>query len=237
MKELTCIIVDDELHSRDTTRMIMEMVCPHVHIVSMEADAMAGAESIRAHEPDFILLDINMPHMTGIEMLGLLPNYKGEVIFLTAHDEYAVAAFKKGALHFLLKPLDPDDLAAAVQRVSGTPVDSKDGNWLSISSTDGWVVLRKSDVIRCESFKNYTTIYTKAEKHTISKTLKEVQDKLSDEHFYRVHNSHLVQIAHIQKVMKSDGGNVLMDNGDLIPISKGKKKDFFAWFQSKVDQV
>lgn len=240
MKQLTCIIIDDEHHSRDTTKMFLEMVCPEVTIIDSLATAMEGAEAIKQHHPDFILLDIQMPQMTGIEMLSIIPEYSGEIIFLTAHDQYAVTAFKKGALHFLLKPLDPEELKDAVQRVRVSlhrQASTDHGNWMSISTSDGWAVLRKADIIRCESYKNYTTIYCHEEKHTISKTLKEVEAKLSAEKFYRVHHSHLIQIDHIQKVLKSDGGNVLMANGDLIPISKAKKKEFFDWFQSHMDQV
>jgi len=243
MTTLTCIIVDDELHSRETTKMFLELVCPDVTLVAMADSGMSGIEEIKQHNPDFILLDIQMPQMSGIEMLSLIPDYKGEVIFVTAHDEYAVTAFKKGALHFLLKPVDPDELKSAIQRVAQIKTtSSKDtsqhsGKWLSVSDSDGWIVLRKADIIRCESFKNYTTLVTTNSTHTISKTLKEVEERLPKNLFYRVHNSHLVQIGYISKVIKSDGGNVRMTNGDLIPISKGKKKDFFNWFQNHVDQV
>jgi len=149
-------------------------------------------------------------------------------------------AFKKGALHFLLKPLDPDDLAEAVKRVAQNTkpkIQKSNGKWLSLSTQEGWIVLKKRDIFRCESFKNYTTIVTEKAKHTISKTMKDVEAILPKDIFYRVHASHIINIEKVERVLKSDGGNVRMKNNDLIPISKGKKKEFFEWFQNKIDIV
>lgn len=230
---IRAIIIDDEKHSRETTAMMLDMLKAPVHIVGQASNAKEGIALIHELVPELIFLDIQMPNMTGIEMLDYIPQYKGEIIFLTAHDKYAIEAFQKGAIHYLLKPVDPDELNEAVSRIKPKPVGI--GNWLSISSSEGWVVIRKSDIIRCESYKNYTTIVTNTGQHTISKTLKDVEAKLSTDEHYRVHNSHLINIAYIREVQKTDGGNVLLSNGDLIPISKGRKKEFYEWFQARVE--
>lgn len=234
------IIIDDELHSRETTRMMLDMVDHDIEIIAEANHAREGSALVNALQPDLILLDIQMPDITGIQMLDMISGYTGEIIFITAHDEYAIEAFKKGAIHYLLKPLDPDDLDVALSRVKetlnyiNTP---SDGHWLSLSTQDGWIVIRKNDIYRCESFKNYTTLVCGSESHTISKTLKNVESILSPDKFYRVHNSHLINIEHIDKVLKTEGGNVLLKNGDLIPISKNRKKDFFDWFLRHMDNV
>lgn len=237
---MRAIIIDDELHSRDTTKMLLNMVAPEVSIVAMTDNAMDGAKLINTLAPEVIFLDVQMPGISGIEMLDFTSNYQGEIVFVTAHDKYAIEAFKKGALHFLLKPLDPDDLREAVERVKQNLAPQKEkttGKWLSLSTQEGWIVVRKDDICRCESFKNYTTIITLQSKHTISKTMKDVEAILPTDKFYRVHASHIINMEQVARILKSDGGNVSMKNGDLVPISKGKKKAFFDWFQSKLDAV
>jgi len=233
-----CIIIDDEVHSRETTKIMLNSLSNDIDIVGMAKNAFEGSEMINQLKPDFIILDIQMPGKTGIEMLDMIPSFQGEIIFVTAYNEYAIQAFKKGALHYILKPLDPDDLEDALNRVKAVITRQEPiGKYLSLSTSDGWVVVRISEILHCESYKNYTTIYLSDAKHTISKTLKEVEVKLPKENFYRVHNSHLINIDYVQKVLKSDGGNVLLSNSALIPISKGKKKEFFDWFQERVSGI
>ena len=238
--KLKSIIIDDELHSRETTAMMLAAMDSNIEVIAEIDNAIDGAKAINDLDPDIIFLDIQMPGINGIEMLDHIPNYKGEIIFITAHNQYAIEAFKKGALHYLLKPLDPDDLEIAINRVKHTLKSynqESEGNWLSLSTQEGWTVVRKTDIIRCESYKNYTTIVTAKASHTISKTLKQVEATLSQKQFYRVHNSHVINIEAVDKVLKTDGGNILLTNSDLIPISKGKKKEFFEWFQEKIKSI
>lgn len=238
--KLKAIIIDDEHHSRETTSMMLASIDNTIEILAEIDNAPDGAAFINNNYIDIIFLDIQMPGMNGIEMLDLIPSYKGEIIFITAHNQYAIEAFKKGAIHYLLKPLDPDDLETAVNRaknVLSQKSNKTDGNWLSLSTQEGWIVIRKSDILRCESYKNYTTIVTASASHTISKTLKEVEASLSSNQFYRIHNSHVINIEAIDKVLKTEGGNVLLTNSDLIPISKGKKKNFFDWFHERIKSI
>lgn len=237
---LKAIIIDDEFHSRETTAMMIGAIDGAIEIIAELSNARDGAASINNLNPDIVFLDIQMPEMNGIDMLDLIPNYKGEIVFITAHNQYAIEAFKRGAIHYLLKPLDPDDLEIAISRVKASLAErtkKNQGNWLSLSTQEGWIVLRKADIIRCESYRNYTTIVTENTSHTISKSIKEVEAILSKEQFYRIHNSHIINIEAIKKILKSDGGNVLLSNDDLIPISKSKKKEFYLWFQSRIDTI
>ncbi len=237
---IRAIIIDDETHSRETTRMMVEMVSEKITIVGQAKNAIEGVKLIIDEQPDLMFLDVQMPGVSGIEMLDMVPHYEGEIIFVTAHDQYAVQAFKRGALHYLLKPLDPDEIEEALRRVEKN-IKSKSnkskGNWLSLSTQEGWIVIKKTDIIRVESYKNYSTIVTISAKHTISKTMKDVEAILSSDVFYRVHNTHIVHFNFIDRILKSDGGNVLMKNEDLIPISKGKKKEFFDWFKARIDSI
>ena len=237
---LKAIIIDDELHSRETTRILVEDLPYAIDIVGMASNAIDGVKIILELQPDIIFLDVQMPGIKGIRMLDMLPNYSGEIIFITAHDKYAVDAFKKGAIHYLLKPVDPIELEEAIKRVNKNVRSSKSkagGNWLSLSTNEGWIVVRKSDIIRVESYKNYSTLLTVSAKHTVSKTIKDVEAILPPNNFFRVHNSHIICFEYISKVLKSDGGDILMQNGDLIPISKRRKKDFISWFKNKIDSI
>lgn len=237
---MNAIIIDDELHSRETTRIMLETIAPEIKIIALADNAREGATLVNKWAPDLIFLDIQMPEINGIQMIDLIPSYIGDIIFITAYEQYAIEAFKKGALHYLLKPIDPDDLREALKRIkkkeSLQPTNLK-GKWLSLSTMEGWIIIEKQDIIRCESYKNYATIVTTKATYTISKTLKDVESKLPRSYFYRVHNSHIINICYIDKVLKSDGGNVSMKNGDLIPISNGKKAMFFQWFQNQIDSV
>lgn len=234
------IVIDDEKHSRETTRMMLEEVAPFVEVIGEATSALEGIKLIERLNPDFILLDINMPAMSGLEMLMHIEGYKGEVVFLTAYDQYAIEAFKKGAIHYLLKPLDPDDLSEAIdrlkQRVSKNKT-SAEGNFLTLSTSDGWTVVRKSEIIHCESYKNYTTIVLCNGKHTISKSLKEVEAKLPVHTFYRVHHSHLINVNYLDKVQKSDGGEIILKNNARIPLAKSRKKEFLDWVKRNMDLV
>lgn len=240
MKQLSCIIIDDEKHSRETTEMLLQASTHDVQIIGEASNGPSGIERILDMNPDFIILDINMPGMSGIEMLNHIPDYEGEVIFLTAYDQYAIDAFKKGVIHYLLKPVDPEDLDEAIERVKTSLKKSKEkpkGQYLTLSTNEGWTVVRKSEIVRCESFKNYTTLTMEASHLTISKTLKDVEAKLPIHTFFRVHKSHLINVAYIEKVQKTDGGQVVLKNGDRIPISKTKKKEFFDWVRDNMDVV
>lgn len=237
---LKALIIDDELHSRETTRMMVEALPNAIEIIATANSAIEGIKLIQVKKPDLLFLDVQMPEINGIEMLDLVPEYNGEIIFVTAHNQYAIDAFKKGALHYLLKPLDPIELEKAVtrvQKIAHKKNQKSKGNWLSLSTQEGWIVIKKTDIVRVESYKNYSTIFTNSAKHTISKTIKDVEAVLSSDAFFRVHNTHIVNFTFIDRILKSDGGNVLLKNNDLVPISKSKKKTFFDWFKDRIDSI
>ena len=237
---MKAIIIDDELHSRETTRMMLNMIDSTIDIIDSVDNAIDGARLINQHEPELVFLDIQMPNVNGLQMLELIPNYKGEIIFITAFDQYAIEAFKKGAIHYLLKPIDTDELENALNRVKKSILANQmktNGGLISLSTMEGWIVIKKQDIIHCKSYKNYSTINTKDASYTISKTLGDVEAKLPKNIFYRVHNSHIINIEHIDKVIKADGGSILMHNNESVPISKNKKAGFMAWFQLRIEKI
>lgn len=210
--------------------------------VAMNVDE--GREAILKHKPDLVFLDVQIHDKTGFDLLLSLPGIDFEVIFTTAHDKYAVNAFKFSALDFLLKPVDADDLALALRKLSSRQsqkeinekfdvlfhnlrsVKQKDQR-ICVPMINGLVFFNVSDIIRCKSDVNYTHIYLKdGQKMMVSKTLKEFDDMLAEFNFFRVHNSHLINLNYIRQYNKGKGGYVTMTDGSEIEVSTRRKEDF-----------
>jgi two-component system LytT family response regulator len=194
-------------------------------------------------QPDLVFLDIQLQENTGFDLLHRLPDITFDIIFVTAYEKYAVQAFKFSAIDYLLKPVDPDDLQQAVsrlqQRRSKEEVARKFetlfhnlknipglSKRISIPTVNGLVFLPVSDIVRCESHINYTTIFLRdGQKLTVAKTLKEFEELLSEYNFYRVHNSHLINLACIKRYNKGKGGFVSMSDNTEIEVSTRRKED------------
>ena len=242
---IRALIIDDEKNAREVLRMQLEQYCPKIEIVGLAQGGQEGIELIRLHRPDLIFLDIEMPRVNGFDVLrSALPlDYK--VIFTTAYDQFAIQAFRHNALDYLLKPIDIEELKAAVEKVQ--QVDLRDiearlnqlyeamqqpspfRDRISIPSGEGFEVVRHADIIRCESDSNYTDIVLAGgRKIKLAKTLKDVEESLPSTTFFRLHHSHLINIHHIARYYKVDGGYVVMSDGEQINISRQRKEEFFT---------
>lgn len=235
---MRAVIIDDNEKARIALKSDLEDYCEHVDVVG-EADGVeSGLKVLAKKKPDLVFLDIKMGDRTGFDLLEELPKENAcQVIFTTAYDEFAIKAFKYSALDYLLKPIDSDDLVKAVDKVK---VD-KGGNDYSdlIDQLKGKkpqnIVLAESDrihvvaiesIIRCSSDKNYTTFWTTDHKQiTVSKTLKEYDELLSDQDFVRVHHGHLVNINQIKELVKVGGPYLVMKDDSQVPVSSRKKDD------------
>jgi two-component system LytT family response regulator len=211
-------------------------------------DAQKGIEEIRKHRPDLVFLDIEMPHMNGFDMLEQFDELFFDVVFTTAYDQFAIKAFRYSALNYLLKPVDPDDLKETIRRVEHRKIvplkEQMDVLMQSIreagrqplarialTTADGMLFVETADIIFCESDSNYTSVVMKGgQKVLISKTLKEIDETLSGNDFYRIHNSFLVNLNRIKKYIRGDGGYVVMDDGTPIGISRSKRQEFVELF-------
>ncbi len=229
---MRALIVDDELHSCEVTKTLIEEYCPQIELLGYEQNALLAIKRIAKEKPDVLFLDIEMPEINGIDLLEQLPNPIPAVIYTTAYDQFAIDAIKLGAIDYLLKPIDELELIKAINRVSKklqenelkrnndkTPSIEK----LSIGTMDGieWIAI--SDIIRCQSDSNYTVVYTEKGKITASKTLKEIENQLAEHSFFRIHNSHLVNLNRIKRYIKGVGGSIILENGDEVPVSKSRK--------------
>ncbi|MDH4473766.1 MAG: response regulator [Fluviicola sp.] len=230
--KLRAILVDDEKHSLETTSILIRKFCADVEIIAELNQPIEAVEVINREEPDLLFLDISMPQMNGFELLNVLSYKDADVIFTTAYDEYALEGFKHGATHYLVKPIEASDLVESVQRVKKKRMEKKQQTAASvglkpkipISSLNGIELIEVEQIIRCESDGNYTTIVLPTRKVTVSKTLKEIEKQLVDfPYFFRLHNSHLVNLNHVAKYIRGEGGSVILTNNEEIGVSRSKK--------------
>lgn len=241
--ELKAIIIDDEKSARETLAGLLSIYCEEVKIIGEAASISSGIDIIQKNNADLIFLDIKMSGGTGFDILEKLPQIDFEVIFTTAYDRYALKAIKFSALDYLLKPINPDELTAAIEKVKKRKHEHSDiymqnvrglneqfknpGNKLhriTLSTSNGLMIVELKDIIRCEGYKNYTTFYLSNQlKIVVSKTLKEYENLLDPDDFMRVFQSHLINLNYVKRYIKGLKGRVEMADGSVLPISREKK--------------
>ncbi len=226
---------------------LLSTYCPEVSITAICHSAQAGIAAIQTHKPDVVFLDIEMPGMNGFDMLEKIESIAFSIIFTTAYDQFALRAFRYAALDYLLKPIDPDDLKKAVARLKTenhtlgreqlnllletlNPA-KKQVDRIALSVGDALIFVKTADICYCAAESNYTrVVMADGKKVMVAKTLKELDDTLAGDDFIRVHNSYLVNINHIKKYVKGDGGYIVMPDDTQITISRSKRNDFFQLF-------
>ncbi len=244
---MTAILVDDEKHCRDVLALLLAKYCPEVRLLASCADGPEGLGAIEQHHPDLVFLDIEMPGMSGFDMLKACRFTGFRVVFTTAYNEYAIQAIRHNALDYILKPVDKDELRQAVSKAEATlsskpstQVDDfvaylsrqKTGDRIALPTMEGLQILQSEDIYYCESDGGYTHFYlTNGKAVLISKTLKEVEEVLESKGFCRVHHGYLINLRYVQKYIRGDGGEVIMANNKNIPVSRNKKQEFLAFLE------
>ncbi len=237
---LKAIIVDDELKARENLQILLQDFVKGAEVVALCQDIDEAVEAVDLHSPDVVFLDIQLQRETGFDLLTRFDQIDFEVIFTTAYTEYAIKAFKFSAIDYLLKPIDIEELKLAVGKVEKRVTHNmtsrltqlvqhlKNGSdfRIALPTLEGLVFLNVQDILYCEAASNYTQIFTAQEKYTVSKTLKEYDELLSDHNFFRIHNSYLININSIKKYVKGDGGYVVLNNNISLDVSKRKKEAF-----------
>jgi two-component system LytT family response regulator len=247
---LRSIIIDDEFKSREVLKSLLEKFCENVDVLATCQNGDEAISAITTHKPDVIFLDIQMQRETGFEILERLDKIDFEIVFTTAYSEFAIKAFNFSAIDYLLKPIDIQMLRKAVekarrrivgsisQRVAQLAENMKENSFkntrLGIPSNDGLVFVSVGEIIYCEASGNYTNIYLEENrKFLVSRTLKEYEELLVDQDFFRIHNSHLINLNSIKKYIRGDGGQVVMKNDKTLDVSKMKKKGFLDKIKMK----
>ncbi|MEM1119599.1 MAG: LytTR family DNA-binding domain-containing protein [Bacteroidota bacterium] len=241
------IIIDDETNARNTLKSLLRTIKAPLEIVAEGDDVATAKALIQSEKPDLVFLDIQLKTGTGFDVLKALSNFKGEIIFVTAYDNYAIQAFQMAAFGYLLKPLQINELKEVVNRFieqhkakkNTTPraqiliENFEEGNIkkLVIQNVNGFRVLSLNEIIYLKGEVNYTRfMLQKGEKLMTSKTLKEYENLLNDYGFYRIHQSYLINLRHVKEYIKGEGGEVVMINNDHLDVSRRRKAQFVARF-------
>ncbi len=245
---MKALIIDDESNQRSVLLELLTKYCPALQVLG-EADNITDAyQQIQQLQPDIVFLDVEMPHGTGFDLLKKFDDIPFEVIFVTGFGHYAVQAFEFNALHFIHKPINDLKLIAAVEKARvrlqekqrdhynkivlenlKRSTDDQLNNRIAIPIFEGLEFVRVKEIIRCESDGGNTSIFLSSGNRIYStKNLKQYQRILEDYSFFRTHNSHLVNISHIKKYLKQDGGEVIMSDGSNVPVSFRRKSAFLS---------
>lgn len=244
MKRLKAILVDDEESSLSALSEKLIRHCPQVEILQLCRRAEEAILAIESKLPDIVFLDIEMPVMNGFSLLQQLSNKRFDVIFVTAYDHYAIKAIRYSALDYLLKPVEIDDLKAAVERVQEKK-ESADSNQrlellldnissekkrfkrLAIPTSEGLQFIRTEDIIYLEASVNYTNLHLVHRiKYTVSRTLKDFEEMLPADIFLRIHSSYIINKNYVEKYIRGEGGKVVLSDQTVLDVSKRKKHEF-----------
>jgi len=240
------IIIDDEENARSNLRLIIEEYCPELNIVGEADSAQAARELINQHQPDLLLLDINMPNEDGFELLESIPKKDFSVIFITAHNQFALKALKAGAIDYLEKPIDIEELQIAVSKITSSKNSAGNVNYkmiknllneykfnnksdiIAVPTLSGYEILKIEDIIHLEADESYTRIFlSNGEKLTSSMTIARYEKVLDEKIFYRVHKSHIINTRfHLKEFNRHDGNVAIMDSGVAIPVARRKLAGF-----------
>lgn len=233
------ILVDDEQNARAIVRNMLSSLCPNVVVVGEAGGVGEALDLLRDIQPNLLLLDVEMEDGTGFDLLDRIPTPTFGIVFTTAHDDFAVRAFRYNAMDYLLKPVDPDELVAAVrkaQQYSSLPntqeqiigliraTSDKTLDRIVLRTSQGLVFTRLPELVRIESFGNYSFVYlSSGERHLDARNLKEYEEMLPQPTFFRTHQSHIVNTTFVYKLMKGDGGALVMKDGTEIPVSRRRR--------------
>lgn len=231
----TAIIIDDEPQARQLLSGLLAEFAPDIQVLDQCKDLPNGVKAINRLQPQLVFLDIEMPNHSGLELLDFIPaqQVNFDIIFITAYNNYASQAFKLSALDYLLKPLSIDELLNALDRFRqkrlksaspATTASPEKSERIAVPSGNNIVFIELADVLYFQAEGSYTEILMLDGKRlTVSRTLKNFEEALEqNSQFFRCHKSHIVNLDHLSQYVKSDGGYVVLKNGEMLPISADK---------------
>jgi two-component system LytT family response regulator len=240
LKLIRTIIIDDEQNCIDSLAFDLHNHCKDIELVETCTNPKEGLLAVKKHKPDLVFLDVQMPWMNGFEMLELLDEINFAIVFTTAYDQFAAKAFRISAIDYLLKPVDVSDLKVAVkkaaekiQKQSGVEnivnllqnIRQPEGNQrIAFPGRDGFEFIEAGKIVYAQAEGSYTHVFLNDKrKLVISKTLSDIEEMLPHDLFHRIHHSTLVNLSHVTHLFKSDGGYIVLDNGEKLAVSKSKK--------------
>ena len=243
--KIKTVIIEDEINARKALENMLSFYCPEIVVSGHAASVEAGLNLISKSPPDLLLLDVHLPDGTGFDLMKRIKKKDFKIVFVTAHDQYALEAIKLSALDYLLKPVKPDELRKAITKVEQAlekeeqlrlQIDTALHNLnqnnphkkLILNTSDKVFVLEITQIIHCEAHDNYSKIYINGKNPIlISKTLKDLEEMLMTYGFFRIHQSHLLNLNYVDTFEKKGSGQVRIKTGEALPVSVRKKENFF----------
>lgn len=234
----TAILIDDIPEAIDNLKIDLATYCPDIEVIGTASGVVTGAKLLKKLTPDLLFLDIQMQDGSGFDLLEILPTINFKLIFTTASDAFAIRAFKFSAIDYLLKPIDPDELTAAVDKATNQLTDTTENinallenvkaknipSRMALHTLEKIHVVEINQILRLESTGNYTQFFfTDGTKLLVTKTLKEYDKMLAENGFIRVHQSHLINLEQVKEYVKVDGGYIVMKDQSKIPVSVRKR--------------
>lgn len=242
MKRITAIIIDDEKGGRNYFSNLLKENCPQVELIGVADSMKSGVELLNNKNPDILFLDIELPGGSGFKLLERLRSINFQLIFTTAYSEYAHRAFRYAAVDYLLKPVEIDLLKEAIQKAteqrSNQSLDerlavmlhnmgSTKAKKIILPKNGGYEVVNLEDIVHCKAEGNYTQVYLQNEqKILVSKNMKEIEEMLVSDLFFRTHQSYLVNLQFVIRFTKGKWGEIELSNGSVVPLARSKKQEF-----------
>jgi two-component system LytT family response regulator len=246
MQPIKALVIDDEMPSRNFLTKMLQQYFPEISVVGDASTVEEGLEEVKKYNPNIVFLDIQMKEKTGFDLLNSLSEIKFNLIFTTAFNQYAIKAFRFNAIDYLLKPIVIPELIEAVnkakQRIAAAQSASREQveqlyndiknpqkiqDKIAVPTAEGFIVIPLHDIVYCHANSNYTEFYLTDKKCLISSyTLKQYDEILTAQSFFRAHRSYLINLAHVKMYRKGDGGNIVMSNGHEIELARTHKDEF-----------
>ena len=243
MRRLKAILIDDEINSLENLQQKLETFCPNVYILAAIQQPEELSALIKKETPDILFLDIEMPRMNGFKLIESLEKIDFEIVFTTAYNHYAIDAIRISAFDYLLKPVVVGDLQHCVNRLLHQQETQAPEKWrtlqqglketksqedkmaIPVSNAIDFIPIK--NIVRIESSSNYSKlIFNSHPPVVVTRLLKDYEEMLSSYGFCRIHHSHLINLSHVGRYIKGDGGQVALDNGEVIDVARRKKEDF-----------
>ncbi len=249
------VIIEDEILGVNNLKNLLARYCPDVQVIGVAGSVTEGVALLNDPDcnPDVAFLDINLSDGLVFQMLNQLEEINFEVIFITAYEQFAIKACEYSAIGYVLKPIDPEQLVAAVNRIKPGKLNKiterlqifnqqlntpNKFEKIGVSAIDGIYFVYLKDIVRFEGEDNYTHIFLKTgERITASKTIKAYEDMLSSANFFRVHKSHVINLNFMKKFVKGDGGFLVMEDGKQIDVSRRRRPAFIEHMQRLQEEI
>lgn len=227
------IIIDDERSGIETLNLLLDKYTNGVKVIATATDPLKGISLIEETQPDIVFLDISMPEINGLELVDKLNYKKFKLVFTTAHEGYALKAIKQKAFDYLLKPISVEELKNCINNIisekNSSVIKNNYPSLIELSVRDGIIFIRSQEIIRLEAAGSYTEFYLdNGVKHLASKNIKEFEDVLNPAVFYRCHNSHIINLNKIVKLISTDGLLIQMADGSTSALTRKNKEDLLG---------